>query len=465
MPRPTCWPGWGAQADDRVLDVASLPEPPQPPRARLGPASYAGYAAGDVANNLVFTFQAVFLLIYYTNVARLSAFDVGVLLLGVRIWSGGCDLLAGRLVDTRVSPRGRFRPYLLWATPPLLIASVAVFSVPSFDSYPARLAYAWITSVIMMLFYSLTTIPYASLASAMSTDRVERVGLNSYRMGAVMAVQIVLAAIISPQITRLGSDSAALQRFFTLVAVVFVGLGLALYWACYRTCREAVQTPTESVSLRRTITAVRANRPLGVLFVSSMVLLTGQFAIMNAQAHYATLVLGDSGLLAWFTAAMAASSLLMMPLAPRLVARWDVRRVYLGLAAVSSLGMAGLALAPANVAFVVGCFAVQGLGNGALNSLMYALAAECVDHGWRVTGVSVPGAVFSSYQLSRKIAQALAGGLVGWGLGLGGVTAATPPGDPAAVSVLVWVTGLVPAALVVAGGLLIRFFPGMGARS
>ena len=66
--------------------------------------------------------------------------------------------------------------------------------------------------------------------------------------------------------------------------------------------------------------------------------------------------------------------------------------------------------------------------------------------------------------LSRKIAQALAGGLVGWGLGLGGVDAATLPGDPAAVSVLVWVTGLVPAALVVSGGLLIRFFPGPGAR-
>lgn len=450
--------------DDKVQDVETLPERPQVSRQQLGPASYAGYAAGDVANNLVFTFQAVFLLIYYTNVARLSAFDVGVLLLGVRVWSGGCDLLAGRLVDTRVSPRGRFRPYLLWATAPLLIASVAVFTVPTFDSYGARLAYAWITSMIMMLFYSLTTIPYASLASAMTTDRVERVGLNSYRMGAVMAVQIVLAAIISPQITRLGADPAALQRFFTQVALVFVVIGLCLYWVCYRMCQEAVQTSTEPVSLAETFAAVRANRPLGVLCLSSMVLLTGQFAVMNAQAHYATLVLGESGLLAWFTAAMAASSLLMMPLAPRLVARWDVRRVYLSLAAVSSLGMAGLTLAPASIPFVVCCFSVQGLGNGALNSLMYALAAECVDHGRRVTGVSVPGAVFSSYQLSRKIAQALAGGLVGWGLGLGGVTPATLPGDPAAVSALVWVTGLVPAALVVSGGLLIRFFPGRGAR-
>jgi len=426
---------------------------------RLGPAAYAGYAAGDAANNLVFTFQAVFLLIYYVNVARLSPFDVGLLLLVVRVWSGVCDLVAGRLVDTRVSPSGRFRPYLLWATPPLLLASVAVFTVPSFDAYGARLAYAWVTSAVMMLFYSLTTIPYASLASAMTLDPVERVGLNSYRMGAVMAVQIVLAAVISPQITRLGGDPAALQRFFTLVAVVFVVVGLVLYWTCYRTCEERVSTPTESVSLRETLSAVLANRPLVVLSASSMVLLIGQFAIMNAQAHYATLVLGDSSLLIWFTAAMAASSLLVMPLAPRLVARWDVRHVYLGFAAVSSLGMAGLALAPTHVGFVLACVAVQGLGSGALNSLMYAMAAECVDHGRRVTGVSLPGAVYSSYQVSRKIAQALAGGLVGWGLGLGGITATTRPGDPDAIAALVWLTGLIPAALVVAGALLILVFP------
>ena len=75
----------------------------------------------------MFSFQAVFILIYYTNVAGLRPLDVGVLLLVVRLWSAVCDLLAGRLIDTRVSRRGRFRPYLLWATPPLLVASVAMF--------------------------------------------------------------------------------------------------------------------------------------------------------------------------------------------------------------------------------------------------------------------------------------------------------------------------------------------------
>jgi len=408
---------------------------------------------------LVFSFQAIFLLIYYINVAGLAAFDVGVLLLVVRLWSAVCDLLAGRLIDTRVSRRGRFRPYLLWATPPLLLASVAVFSVPAVDSYGVRLAYAWVTSAVMMLFYSLTTIPYASLASALSTDPVERVGLNSYRMGAVMLVQIVLTAVVAPQITRLGGDRAALQSFFTLTAVIFVVLGLALYWTCYRTCPERVTLPSAPVSLRATWDAVRDNRPLWVLCLSSAVLLTGQFAVVNVQAHYATLVLGDSGLLTWFALAMAATSLVMVPLASRLVGRWGVRRVYVACALVSAGGAAALALAPASVPFAVACFAVQGLGTGALNSLMYALAAECVDHGRRLTGVAVPGAVYSTYQVSRKLAQALAGGLVGWGLGLGGITAATRPGDPAAVTALVWLTALVPAVLVVAGGLVILRFP------
>ncbi len=56
---------------------------------------------------------------------------MGVLLLVVRFWSAACDLIAGRIVDARAKPGDRFRPYLLWATPPLLLTSLAVFSVPS----------------------------------------------------------------------------------------------------------------------------------------------------------------------------------------------------------------------------------------------------------------------------------------------------------------------------------------------
>ena len=73
----------------------------------------------------------VFLVVYYVNVARLDPYDVGVVLLVLRIWSAACDLIAGRLVDRRSSARGRFRPYLLWATPPLLLAGTGRATGPA----------------------------------------------------------------------------------------------------------------------------------------------------------------------------------------------------------------------------------------------------------------------------------------------------------------------------------------------
>lgn len=407
----------------------------------------------------MFSFQAVFLVIYYVNVARLSAFDVGVLLLVVRFWSAACDLIAGRIVDRRTSPRGRFRPFLLWSAPPLLLASWAVFSVPAVDGYGLRLLYAWATSAVMMLFYSLVTIPYVSLASAMTADPVERVGLNSWRMGGVMLVQLVLAGVVSPQITRLGDDPAALQSFFTLVAGANVVLGLVLYWVCFRTCREDVPVEVHPLTLRQTWAAVRSNHPLVVLCASTVVLLTGQFTIVGAQAHYAMLALGDSGLLFWMAAASALASLAMVPMAPRLSARFGVRAAYVGMAAVTAVGALGIALAPTNAPFVIACFAVQGLGAAPINALMYALAAECVDFGRRTRGSATPGAVFATFHVARKIAQAVAGGLVGVGLGLAGISATTASGDPGVVAALVWLIALVPGLLVLLGGAVILKFP------
>ncbi len=401
----------------------------------------------------------MFLVVYYVNVARLNPLDVGVLLLAVRIWSGACDLIAGRLVDRRTSPRGRFRPYLLWATPPLLLGSLAMFSVPAVDGYGLRLLYAWATSAVMMLFYSLVTVPYISLASAMTTNPSERVGLNSWRMGAVMLVQLALAGVVSPQITRLAHDPAALQAFFTAVAGANVVLGLLLYWACYRACHEQVVVETPPLTLRDTWLAVTSNRPLLVLCAASVLVLTGQFTIIGVQAHFAMLALQDSGLLFWLTAATATASVLMVPAAPRLAARWGTVRVFVALAVLSAAGTLGVALGPTHLPFVLACFAVQGMGAAPLDALMYALAAECVDHGRRTHGHATPGAIFSTYQVARKVSQALAGGLAGLGLGLGGITAATVPGDPDAMAALVWLLAIIPGVLIVVGGLAILTFP------
>ena len=104
----------------------------------LAPSQYLGYAAGEVANNLTFQMVSVFLLIYYTDVAGISAAAAGTLLLVVRVWGGFTDLLAGRSVDETSTRWGRFRPYLLFGPVPLLALLVAMFSIPAGSATAAR---------------------------------------------------------------------------------------------------------------------------------------------------------------------------------------------------------------------------------------------------------------------------------------------------------------------------------------
>ena len=94
--------------------------------ARFAFRQFLGYAAGDAANNLAFSMSSMFLLIYYTDVVGISAAAVGTLFLVVRFWDAFADIFAGRVVDRTSTRWGKFRPFLLFGSLPLLLLSVAV---------------------------------------------------------------------------------------------------------------------------------------------------------------------------------------------------------------------------------------------------------------------------------------------------------------------------------------------------
>src|SRR3954452_8078241 len=108
----------------------SVERPATVPQRKLGAAQYVGYAAGDAANNLAFSMTSFFLLIYYTDVVGISAAAAGTLFLMIRIWDAFADVFAGRVVDRTMTRWGKFRPFFILAGPPVLLLSVATFTVP-----------------------------------------------------------------------------------------------------------------------------------------------------------------------------------------------------------------------------------------------------------------------------------------------------------------------------------------------
>lgn len=89
------------------------------------------YSLGDVANNLSFMMTSMFLMVYMTDIAGLSAGVAGTIYGVTKIWAGASDLIAGQTVDRIQTRWGRLRPWLLFGSTPLAIVFVLLFSVPS----------------------------------------------------------------------------------------------------------------------------------------------------------------------------------------------------------------------------------------------------------------------------------------------------------------------------------------------
>jgi len=429
-----------------------------PPGASTGLRSiqYLGYAAGEVANNLTFQMVSVFLLIYYTDVAGISAATAGSLLLVVRIWGGFTDLFAGRAVDATSTRWGKFRPYLLFGPLPLLALLVAMFSIPEGLGDGGKLVWALASYGLFSLAYSFVNIPYGSLAAAMTQEPAARAKLSSSRAVSASLTILVIAAVVSPQI----ENSSDLQRALTIITAVFAVIGLALYLWCFATSREAVQRDVAKESLRDTIGMVAHNRPLLLLCASSLLFLTGMFSLSTVGVFYARDVLGDADLYIVMTLVQTVAMVVAAAFIPRAVAAVGKKRAYVVAGGVAALGAAGFALAPSSApAIGITCYGILGLGFGAINALIFALQADTVDFGEWKSGVRAEGASYSVLSFTRKAGQGIGGAAAAYTIGFGGyVSGAATQSDAALTSIRV-AAGIVPAVAVVAATAVMLAYP------
>jgi glucuronide carrier protein len=416
---------------------------------------FLGYGAGDAANNMAFSMSSMFLLLYYTDVVGISAAAVGTLFLVVRAWDAFADLFAGRVVDSTSTRWGKFRPFLLFGSLPLLLLNVAIFSVPDLGD-TGEVVYAYVSYAIFGLAYSLVNIPYGSLGTAMTQDPAERSKLASFRVvGSNLAI-LLLAIVVSPQIE--GSDD--LQGSLTLITLALVVVGMALYLFTFFTTREQVQRDEARVNLRQTADTLKQNKALLILCLSGLLFLTGWFSLQTVAIYYARDVLGNANLYIVLTVVQTAGVFIAAALVPRLVGTIGKRRAYQVFGAVAIVGGIGVAFAPASTpAIAIAFFGVLGIGLGGVNTLMFALAADTVEYGEWKTGHRTEGASYSVFSFTRKVGQGIGAALAAFTIGLGGYVegAATQPGS--AVDAIKAAAGLVPGGFILIAIIIMAAYP------
>lgn len=442
--------------------TSNVPERPDTDAepAPLRPVQFWGYAAGDAANNLAFSMSSSFLLLYYTDVAGISAAAVATLFLVVRIFDAFADIFAGRVVDRTMTRWGKFRPFFLFGAVPVLGLSVAVFSVPSGMSDTATLVYAYLTYAALGLAYSLVNIPYGSLASAMTQRPEERAKLASFRMIGTATTIIMLAFVVAPQIEDSSADPAQFQRSLTITTLIFLVVGVGLYWFLFKTARETVYREVDHVSMRQSFETLRRNRPLILLCGASLLFLLAMFSLQSVQAFYARDVLGNANFLIILTILSAGAIFAIAPVIPKMVTIWGKKKSFIFFGIVGIVGSVGITVSPPSIpVLAIISFGIMGISIAGVNTLMWALEADTVEYGeWR-TGVRTEGITYALFSFTRKLGQAVGGAVAGYVIAAGGYSGEAVEQSESALWSIRLAAGLIPAGFIVLAILVILAYP------
>lgn len=393
--------------------------------------NYLAYAAGDAANNLSFTMAGMFLILYYTNVVGVEGAVIGTMFLVVRLIDAVTDVVTGRLVDAkRPGKLGKFRPFIMWFSLPLLLSSMAIYSAKTF--FPditggAAVFYMYATYILMgSIFYTLVNIPYGSMAPAVTQVPTERGKLAAFRGYGAAASVLALAFIIAPQIRGNAQNPEALQQSLFITTAGFVVVGFGLYLFLVFNLKEQVARPETPVSLRDSMRTLTSNKPLLWLSLGAVLFLTGITALSTLGSYIAIYVQQDAQFIAWNILAQTLALFVVGPVIPTIVRTIGKRTGYVVLGGVSLIGAAILAFAPLSAAPLLGpvAFFFMGIGVQGVNTLMWALEADTVEYGEWKTGQRTEGTTYAVFSFTRKMGQAIGGFVGGFALTLAGFSAA-----------------------------------------
>jgi len=413
-----------------------------------------GYLFGDFGNDFTFILSSSFLLKFYTDVMGVPAAIVGVVMMIARFVDAFTDVTVGRLCDrSRITPQGKFRPWILRACVPVAVASFLIYqSGLRYLPLPFKVAYLSVTYILWgSVFYTAVNIPYGSMASAISGDPGDRQSLSTFRsVGSLLAGLVIGAGVPILAYDDVGGNAVLNGARFTALAGVFSVLAVICHLLCYFLVTERVrpreQGQTQRVSLRQMLFNAVKNRALIAIIAASIINLLATLTLQSMSNYVYPNVYRSTQAQSIATFLMTGGMLLSAGFAKPLAQRFGKAEVSSAANAIAALiCLALFFLRPQNVWVYVLLSTVNFMALGVFTMVSWALITDVIDHQEILTGVREDGSVYALYSFARKLGQAASAGLSGFLLSAIGYSQETAF-DPGVVSGIYSIATLLPAA-------------------
>jgi len=368
-----------------------------------------GFGFGIFGQNLIYGLLTGYLLIYYTDVALLPLAVTATLFTTARLWDAVNDPMMGVLADRTRTKWGRFRPYLLFASIPIAILSVLVFSVPEI-SMTGKIVFAFVTYILWGMAYTLADIPMWSMTSVITKDSNEKTSIISLIsiFSFIGVIGISVAAV--PLLEAFGGiGSASAYRTVAIIMAVICAAGMI---TMFFTTKERVKPENRTVTLKESFGALIKNKPL-MLIIVSFIVTNSIMAITQAiTVFFAEYNLGNAELVPLITMSMFIPLLIGTGLTGLVSKRIGKKKTLIFSSLLRAVSLLALYFTGfTNLTTVLVFNAISGFFLAFPLVLLTSMISDCVVFSEWKTGIRGDGLSFSMRTFMAKLASAIGGGL------------------------------------------------------
>ena len=385
-----------------------------------------GYLCGDLGNDFAFMFSSMYLMLFYTKVWGVNASMVGVLFLVARFLDAFTDITMGTIVDkAKPTKDGKFKPWIKRMSGPFAIMTFLMYQSSLAEaSMNVKIIVMFVTYILWgSIFYTAINIPYGSMASAITNIPEERAALSTWRsMGASFASLII--GTLAPQFiyyADANGNQLVSGSNFTIIAGIFSVCAFIFYMICFALTTERVKFEDnegkENVSVIKNLGIILKNKALLAIVASSIVLLLSQLMMGTMNQYLFADYFKNINAFSVSNAAGLPIALLIATVIVKIAAKVGKKEVgIIGMLFSGALYTIAFFLRIKNPWVYVAITVIAALGTNSFNMLMWANITDIIDYQEVLTGKRDDGTIYAVYSFSRKIGQALAGGLGGFAL-------------------------------------------------
>lgn len=383
-----------------------------------------GYGLGDFGCNMSFAFINNYLMVFYVTCMGIKAKHFAVIILLAKIFDAINDPIIGGICDaSKPGKDGKFKPWIKWASLPLLVSSILMFIYAPNAPYALKIAMCLGLYCVWSVAYTSVNVPYGSMQSVITTQSDERSSLSTWRSVGAMLAQIPVMVLL-PKLVYDSKTSNPRGNVFIYIVGVMGLIGFVSFILLRKLTTERVE-PTvnneQKFNYFKTLASFFKNKPMMGVTISSVAYLALMMTVTNSMQYVFMCYFKNTKIIPIATIIAGLPIGLGIVITKPLLKKFTKKQLCTYPFAISAVA-AGIATFVRfdNPYVWIAFIGVSMFGTCFYLTLMWALVADCIDYQEEKTGRREEGSIYATYSLFRKIAQGIGASIIALSLDLTG---------------------------------------------